>query len=145
MSTDISDEQIIGILQDTNTIAVVGASPKPDRHSHRVMHYLQLNGYRTIPVNPAAAGETILGEKVYAGLADIPEAFELVDVFRRPEAVDAVVDEVLEAKAAKGIRFLWLQPGANNGDAAERAREQGLEVVAERCMKIEFGRLLSHG
>lgn len=139
-----SDQELTELLQSTRTIAVVGASPKPDRHSHRVMHFMQTNGYRMIPVNPVAAGDEILGETVYATLADIPEPFDMVDVFRKREAIPSVVDEVLALREARGIRTLWLQLGLYDESAARRARDAGLTVVMDRCLKIEFGRLRSH-
>ena len=139
-----SDQELTDILQSTRTIAIVGASPKPDRHSHRVMQFMQTNGYRTIPVNPAAAGSAIFGETVYASLADIPEPFDMVDVFRKKEAIPSVVDEVLAAREAKGIRTLWLQLGLYDEAAARRARDAGLTVIMDRCLKVEFGRLRSH-
>ena len=125
-------------------IAVVGASPKPDRHSYRVMQYMQANGYRVIPVNPVAAGNEILGEAVYASLADVPVQIDMVDVFRRPEAIPATVDEVLAVRESKGIRSLWLQLGLYDEAAARRARDADLAVIMDRCLKVEFGRLLSH-
>lgn len=139
-----TDDLLTGILQETRTIAMVGASPKPDRHSHRVMRYLQHNGFRVLPVNPTVTDESILGEPVYGRLSDVPAPFEMVNVFRRPEAVPGVVDDVLAVRKDKGVRFLWLQLGVIHRDAAARAREAGLEVVMDRCLKIEFGRLLSH-
>lgn len=139
-----SDADLSRILGQTRTIAMIGASPDPERHSHRVMEYLQANGYRVIPVNPGAAGEAVLGETVVASIADVPAPVEMVDVFRRPDAVPGVVDEVLAVAADKGIRFLWLQLGLGDAAAAARAREAGLEVVMNRCLKIEYGRLVAH-
>lgn len=140
----IDDELLTRILQETRTIALIGASPRPDRHSHRVMRYMQQKGYRVFPVNPATDEETILGERVCAGLADVPAPIDTVNVFRRPDAVPDLVDEVLALREEKGIRFLWMQLGVVHDGAAARAREAGLEVVMDRCLKIEFGRLLSH-
>ena len=138
------DAEIVGILHATRTIAVVGASTNPARHSHRVMHFMQLNGYRTIPVNPMAAGGQIHGETVYASLADVPDPIDMVDVFRRQEAIPQVVDEVIAARAEKQIRFLWLQLDLYDEAAAGKARAAGLTVVMDRCLKIEYGRLLAH-
>ena len=105
---------------------------------------MQRSGYRVLPVNPHAVGQEILGVPVSASLADAPEPFELVDVFRRSEAIPQVVDDVLQMREQKGIRFLWLQLDLYNEDAARRAREAGLRVVMDRCLKIDYGRLLAH-
>ena len=128
----------------TRNIAFVGASPNPARHSYRVMTFMQLNGYRIIPVNPKAAGEEILGEPVLASLADAPAPVDMVDVFRRQDAVPAVVDEVIRLRAKKEIRYLWLQLDLYDEAAARRARAVGLEVVMDRCLKIEYGRVLAY-
>jgi len=139
------DAELVSVLQDTKVIAVVGASPKVDRASHRVMKYMQHNGYRTIPVNPTATDQQILGEETYASLEDIPAPIDMVCLFRRPEAVPEIVDEVIALADEKRIRYVWMQLGIVHQDAAEKARKAGLEVVMDRCLKIEFGRLLSHG
>lgn len=136
------DETLARILRECRTIAMVGASPKPGRASHGVMRYLKEQGYRVIPVNPAVAGDTLLGETAYASLADVPDEFELVDVFRKADAVAGVVDEVLALENRKALRVLWLQLGVIDRDAAARARDAGLEVVMDRCIRIEHGRLL---
>jgi len=147
MSNDsaMDDGRLAEILRSTRTIAMVGASPSPERDSHGVMHYLQRVGYRVIPVNPTAVGRDIHGEPVVASLADIDEPFELVDVFRRRDAMPEVVDHVLPLIEARGIRTLWLQLGVGHRQAAARAREAGLSVVADRCMKIEHRRLSRAG
>lgn len=139
------DTGLVRILQDSKVIAVVGASPKSNRASYRVMNYMQHNGYRTIPVNPTAVGQQILGEAVYAELEDVPPPVDMVCLFRRPDAVPEVVDQVIALADEKRIRYVWMQLGVAHADAARRAREAGLEVVMDRCLKIEFGRLLSHG
>lgn len=138
------DEDIVRILTGTRTIAMVGASTDPSRHSHRVMEYMLSNGYRVIPVNPAAAGQLLHGETVVAGLADIDVPFELVDVFRRQDAIPGVVDELLPLVESRGVRTLWLQLDLYDEESAARARAAGLEVIMDRCLKIEFGRLLTH-
>ena len=138
------DEDIVRILTGTRTIAMVGASTDPSRHSHRVMEYMLSNGYRVIPVNPAAAGQLLHGETVVAGLADIDVPFELVDVFRRRDAIPGVVDELLPLVESRGVRTLWLQLDLYDEESAARARAAGLEVIMDRCLKIEFGRLLTH-
>jgi predicted CoA-binding protein len=132
---------ILGILDDTETIAMVGASPTWNRPSYFAMKYLQEKGYRVIPVNPGAAGRTLLGEAVYASLSEIPDAFDMVDVFRSSEAAAAITDEALSIAGEKGIRTLWMQLGVRNDEAAARAEAAGLRVVMNRCPKIEFGRL----
>ncbi len=138
-----NDGYILGILQETRTIAMVGASPKWNRPSFFAMKYLQEKGYRVIPVNPGHAGKEILGETVYADLASIPGRFEMVDVFRNSEAAGAVADEAVRLKAEKGIKCVWMQLGVRNDAAARRAEAAGLKVVMDRCPKIEFGRLNS--
>jgi predicted CoA-binding protein len=132
-----SDDYLRAILERVRTIAVVGASPRRERPSHRVMAYLQRQGYRTIPVNPNAAGGTINGENVYAALAEVPERVDMVDVFRRTEAAGAVVDEAI-AVAAKVV---WMQLGVRDDKAAARAEAAGLDVVMNRCPAIEIPRL----
>jgi uncharacterized protein len=131
------DDEIRSILRDVRVIAMVGASPKWNRPSHFAMKYLQQKGYRVIPVNPASAGETILGEKAYAALKDIPVAVDMVDLFRNPEAAPALAEEAI----AIGARVLWMQLGVRSDAAAERARAAGLRVIMNRCPKIEYGRL----
>ena len=137
MTERTNDPEIRRILTETKTIALVGASPKPDRDSHEVMAFLQSHGYRVIPVNPAVAGQTILGERVRASLAEIDEPIDLVDVFRNSEAAGAVADEAIAAKA----RAVWMQLGVINEAGAARARAAGLAVVMDRCPKIEIPRL----
>jgi predicted CoA-binding protein len=119
------------ILKNAHTIAVVGLSPKPDRPSYRVAEYLKQQGYRIIPVHPTA--KEILGEKVYPRLEDIPEAIDIVDVFRRPEETPPIA----EAAVRVGAKVLWLQLGIVNEDAMAIARQGGLEAVQNRCLKIE--------
>jgi hypothetical protein len=137
MTVRASDDEIRTILGETKTIALVGASPKPERDSHEVMAYLQSRGYRVIPVNPVCAGETILGERVRANLAEVGEPIDLVDVFRNSEAAGPVTDEAIAVKA----KAVWMQLGVVNEPAAERARQAGLAVVMDRCPKIEIPRL----
>lgn len=118
-------------------IALVGASPRPDRDSHHVMRFLQQRGHAVIPVNPACAGQTILGETVRASLREVGAPIDLVDVFRRSEAAGEIVDEAI----ALGARALWLQLGVIDEAAAARARAAGLDVVMDRCPAIEIPRL----
>jgi predicted CoA-binding protein len=131
------DAYLRDILTGVRTIAVVGASPRRERPSHGVMVYLQRHGYRTIPVNPDAAGGTIHGETVYARLADIAEPIDMVDIFRRSEAAGAAVDEAIAA----GAKVVWMQLGVRDDAAAARAEAHGLKVVMNRCPAIEIPRL----
>lgn len=137
MSDLTPDALIVATLRGTRTIAVVGASPKPHRASHGVMRFLQGKGYRCIPVNPGHAGESLLGETVYAQLADIPVPVDLVDVFRNSAAAGPVVDEAI-AISAKAV---WMQLDVVNEAAAERGRKAGLTVIMDRCPAIEWTRL----
>jgi predicted CoA-binding protein len=133
-----NDNGLRRVLKDTKTIALVGASPKPNRASHGVMAYLQQSGYRVIPVNPVEAGSTILGETVYAALGDIKEPIDMVDVFRRAEDTPPVAHEAV----AIGAKSLWLQLGIANDEAAAVATAGGLDVVMDRCTAVEAQRLL---
>ncbi len=137
MHLQYDDEYLRQILSDTHTIALVGASPKPHRDSHRIMAFLQARGYRVIPVNPRIAGDTLLGEHVYGRLEDIPGSVDMVDVFRNSAAAAEVTESTIRIHA----RYLWMQLGVINGDAARRATEHGLKVVMDRCPKIEIPRL----
>ncbi len=129
-------EAIRSLLQQARTIAVVGISAKPDRPSHEVAHYLQRAGYTIIPVNPAY--EEVLGQKCYPNLHEVPVKIDLVDVFRKPAEVMAVVDEAI----AVGAGSVWLQLGVIAPDAADKAAAAGLKVVSDRCTKIEHRRLI---
>ena len=129
------------ILTNARTIAMVGASPDWVRPSNFVMKYLQGKGYRVIPVNPGHAGKDILGETTYASLSDIPDKFDMVDVFRTSAAAGAIADEAIEVAADKGAQVLWMQLGVRDDAAAERAEAAGLTVVMNHCPKIEYGRL----
>jgi len=136
-----SDAHLRGILHAVRSIAMVGASPYWNRPSYFAMKYLQIKGYRVIPVNPGAAGEEILGETCYAALAEVPGDIDMVDVFRGSRAAGAVMDEAIALKDAKGIRVVWMQLGIRNDEAAARGEAAGLTVVMDRCPKIEYGRL----
>lgn len=131
------DRYIRGILEKVRTIAAVGMSANDMRPSYFAMLYLQQKGFRMIPVNPRYAGEEILGERVHASLADLPEPPDMVQIFRRAEEAPAVVDEAIAA----GARVIWLQLGIRSDEAARKAEEAGLDVVQDRCPKIEYGRL----
>lgn len=133
------DRAVLQILRQSKTIAVVGLSPDPERPSHQVAAYLQAQGYRVIPVNPQA--ERILGERSYPDLASLPERVDVVDIFRRPEHVPAIV----EAAIARGIPAIWMQLGIVHEEAARRARAAGLLVVMDRCMQQEHMALKREG
>ncbi|MBN2983443.1 MULTISPECIES: CoA-binding protein [Cohnella] len=132
-------ERIKEILEGAGNIAVVGLSDDPEKTSHQVSAAMQAKGYRIIPVNPNA--ERILGETCYASLKDIPEPVDIVNVFRRPEHTPAVAADA----AAIGAKVLWLQLGIANDEAAEIARKGGLEVIMDRCIKVEDSILLPGG
>ncbi|MBB4197538.1 hypothetical protein CCR94_22265 [Rhodoblastus sphagnicola] len=130
-------DEIGALLRETKTIALVGASARPERPSHDVMAFLQHRGYRVIPVNPGLAGQILLGERVRASLSELDgERIDMVDVFRRPEAVAVIAEEAI----ALGARALWLQLGVIDEAAAARARAAGMVVVMDRCPKIELMR-----
>jgi predicted CoA-binding protein len=132
-----SDDYIRGIFARVKTIAMVGASPRPDRPSNHVMAFLQRKGFRVIPVNPQAAGQTLHGEKVVAALSDIAEPIDMVDIFRRSSEVAPVVDEAI----AKHAKIVWMQLGVRDDKAAAKAEAAGIDVVMNRCPAIEMPRL----
>jgi predicted CoA-binding protein len=132
-----NDEDIAELLTNARTIAVVGASDRPNRPSYGVMKYLQDHGYRTIPVNPQITGEHVLGEFVWRELAQIGVPIDIVDIFRRPEAAGEAVDQAIFV----GAKAVWMQIGVINEEAAERAEAAGLKVVMNRCPKIDIPRL----
>jgi predicted CoA-binding protein len=134
---DYPDALLRRILREVRTIAMVGASPDWNRPSYFAMKYLQIKGYRVIPVNPKATGAEILGERVYASLKDIPEKIDMVDIFRASSAVPPIVEDAIQI----GAKVVWMQIGVRNDEAARRAEEAGLTVVMNRCPKIEWGRL----
>src|SRR6202011_713616 len=132
-----SDAQLRAILERVRTIAMVGASSSWNRPSYFVMKYLQGKGYRVIPVNPGIAGQLLLGETVYAALRDIPEPVDMVDVFRPAAEAPGIVEDAI----AIGAPVVWMQLGVRNDAAAAKAEAAGIEVIMNRCPKIEFGRL----
>jgi predicted CoA-binding protein len=119
------------ILRESHTVAVVGISPKPERPSFDVASYLKDQGYKIIPVNPKLSD--VLGEKAWPDLVSIPDAIDVVDIFRRSEDVGPVVDDAI----AKGAKVVWMQLGIVNEEAAAKARAAGIEVIMDRCMKHE--------
>ncbi|HBM91383.1 MAG TPA: hypothetical protein DD400_05880 [Rhodospirillaceae bacterium] len=128
-------EQCCEILKMVKTIALVGASLKPDRASHGVMRFLQNKGYRVIPVNPGLAGQSLLGETVYASLGEISESIDMVDIFRNSEAAASITEEAI----AIGAKIVWMQLDVVNAKAAQCALDAGLQVVMNRCPAIELG------
>ena len=133
------DAYIRSILEDVSTIAIVGASANAARPSYFVMKYLAERGYRVFPVNPGQAGKQVAGLTFSGTLKDISEPIDMVDVFRAPEHVPAVLDEVLALSPLPKV--IWMQLGVRNDEAAARAEAAGLKVVMNRCPKIEYGRL----
>ncbi len=135
-----SDNQIREILQSVKTIALLGASPKPERPSNGVMKFLLDWGYHVIPVNPGQVGKRIHGQQVVANLADIDEQIDMVDVFRASYSLPGIVDEILALKQRPAV--LWTQLDVVHEEAARRAEEAGLKVVMNRCPAIAYPRLM---
>ena len=133
------DELIRSILKNTKTIALVGASANEVRPSWFVLKYLLGRGYRMFPVNPGIAGTQILGAKVYGSLAEIPEPLDMVEIFRNSEAADGIVDEALALDPLPKV--IWMQLSVRNDAAAARAQARGVQVIMNRCPKIEYGRI----
>ena len=132
-----SDEEIAELLTNARTIAMIGASDRPDRPSYGVMKFLQSRGYRVIPVNPTITGEHVHGEYVWRELSQVGVPIDVVDVFRNSESAGDAVDQAIAA----GARAVWMQLGVINEEAAARAEAAGLKVVMDRCPKIEIMRL----
>jgi uncharacterized protein len=135
------DAYIAEILKTTRTIALLGASPNPERPSNRVMGFLLSKGYRVIPVNPGQAGKEIHGQKVYAHLSDIPEPVDMIDVFRAAQYLDGVVDEALALPQKPKV--VWGQLDIRDDKAAAKAEAAGIAVVMDRCPAIEYPRLIA--
>jgi predicted CoA-binding protein len=131
MATSLQGDPIAELLKRANTIAVVGLSNDPLRPSHGVSAYMQSQGYRIIPVNPKI--KSSLGEKAYASLLDVPEKIDIVDIFRRPEFVEEVVDQAIQLK----VPAIWMQEDVIHEKAAEKARRNGIFVVMDRCILVE--------
>ncbi len=139
--TDYSDSYLRAILDRTRRIAMVGVSMNPVRPSYFVARYLGLKGYEVFPVNPGHAGEMLLGRRVSASLGEIGQPVDMVDIFRRSEAVPGVVDEALAVFPE--LQTIWMQIGVEHAEAAAKARARGVDVIQNRCPKIEYQRL--HG
>jgi uncharacterized protein len=135
------DSYIRGILNTVKTIAMVGASEKQNRPSYFAFKYLLERGYTMIPVNPGHAGHDMLGQRIYARLADIPVPVDVVDIFRGSQYAPAIVQEALMLKPRPSV--IWMQLGVRNDEAAALAEANGMKVVMNRCPKIEYGRLSS--
>jgi predicted CoA-binding protein len=140
MLANPSESAVRDLLQTARTIAVVGASQNPARPVHGVMRYLIGAGYELYPVNPGLAGQTLLGRRVYGRLAEVPVAVDIVDIFRRSDALGSVVDEALRLTPLP--KAIWMQLGLSDDEAAARARAAGVTVVMDHCIKIEHARLL---
>jgi hypothetical protein len=132
----ISDQEIAEVLRSARTIAVVGLSSNPARASFGVSRFLQRQGFRIIPVNPNE--QEVLGERAYPSLRDVPDQIDIVNIFRRPARVPEVVEDAVQ----KGIRFIWMQEGVINQEAAQKAEAAGIPVVMDRCILKELARLL---
>tara|TARA_Y100001949_G_scaffold143832_1_gene126523 strand:- start:763 stop:1176 length:414 start_codon:yes stop_codon:yes gene_type:complete len=133
----VSDQTIKTVLEQTRTIALIGASAKPERPSYRVLQFLLDKGYRVFPVNPGQAGTEILGQTVYASLGDIPKPVDMVEIFRRSEDVGPIVEQAI----ASGAKTVWMQLGVINQQAADTATAAGLTVIMDHCPAIEYPRL----
>ena len=139
MTQTPSDDLLRDVLKRSRVFALVGVSPNPVRPSHYVGRYLGLKGYKVIPVNPGHAGERLWGQEVKASLADITEAVDVIDIFRKPEAVPAIVEEALAMTPRPKV--IWMQIGVTHAQAAAKAEAAGLVVIQNRCPKIEYQRL----
>ncbi|MEE4189343.1 MAG: CoA-binding protein [Roseobacter sp.] len=134
-----ADPDLRHILKTTTRVAVVGVSMNPVRPSYYVARYLDLKGYDVVPVNPVHAGETLFGRAVIASLGEIEGGVDMVDIFRRSEAVPPIVDEALEVFPA--LKTIWMQIGVEHAEAAAKAQARGVTVIQNRCPKIEYQRL----
>lgn len=137
MNLTYSDELIARVLTESRTIALIGASARPERASHRVMRFLQTRGHKVYPVNPREAGNTINGETVLASLDEVPAPVDMVDIFRRSSEAGDAVDNAIRIAA----KTVWLQLDVIDEDAARRAEQAGLTVIMDRCPVIEYRRL----
>lgn len=135
------DEDIADVLGHVRTFAVIGASANESRPSYFVMKYLLAKGYGVLPINPGHAGQTILGQAVYARLADCPAPVDVADIFRKSETAPAIVREAIAEKDRLGLKVIWMQLGVRDDGAARAAEAAGFKVIMNRCPKIEYGRL----
>ena len=136
-----SDEAVAGLLLQVKRIALVGASAKPERPSHRVMQFLLDEGYEVLPINPGLAGQNLLGQTVYASLADLPTSVDMADIFRDAASLPEVTQDVVAA----GIPAMWTQLGVVHSEAEHAALDAGLQLVVDRCPAIEIPRLRDAG
>jgi len=136
-----TDDFIKSVLRSTKTIAMVGASGNEMRPSYFAMKYLLAKGFAVHPINPGMAGQQIMRQTVYASLKDVPAPVDMVDIFRAADAAPGIVREALDEKDRFGLKTIWMQLGVVSEEAAEMARAAGLNVVMDRCPKIEYGRL----
>jgi hypothetical protein len=136
-----TDDYIKSVLRSTKVIAMVGASGNEMRPSFFAMKYLLAKGFIIHPINPGMVGKDILGQKVYASLKDVPAPINMVDIFRAADAAPEIVREALAEKDRLGIKTIWMQLGVINEEAAKLAADAGLNVVMDRCPKIEYGRM----
>ena len=139
MNQNYPDDHLKNVLKRTKRVAVVGVSMNPVRPSYYVARYLSLKGYTVIPVNPGHAGKMLFGQTVQARLSDIKDGVDMVDIFRRSEAVPPIVDEALEV--FPGLDTVWMQIGVENAEATQKAEARGVTVIQNRCPKIEYQRL----
>lgn len=134
----LSDIQLKNVLKDSQNIAVIGLSANPEKTSHCIAAFLQEKGYRVFPVNPVLVGQEVLGEKVYASLAEVPEPIDIVDIFRRIEFLPEIAKEFIQTDA----KVYWAQLGIENDEAAKILEEHNKTYIMDRCIKIEYQRLL---
>jgi len=139
MNQKYPDVHLKNVLKRTKRVAVVGVSMNPVRPSYYVARYLSLKGYTVIPVNPGHAGKMLFGQTVKASMSDIKDGVDMVDIFRRSEAVPPIVDEALEV--FPGLDTVWMQIGVENAEATKKAEARGVTVIQNRCPKIEYQRL----
>ncbi|EOT44258.1 CoA-binding protein [Enterococcus columbae] len=136
---ELSDEKLTSYLKESHTIAVIGLSEKEEKTSHRVSAFMQDKGYKIIPINPKMAGQTILGQRVYASLQEVEEPIDIVNIFRRSEFLPGIAEEFIQTKA----KIFWAQLGIENEQAAEILTQANrLDFVMDRCIKIEYQRLI---
>ncbi|MCI2394491.1 CoA-binding protein [Aliiroseovarius sediminis] len=139
MTHDDTDTRLKSILSSTRVIGLVGLSHKPERASHEVAGFLKRKGYRVIGVNPGLAGQEMFGETVVASVSELPPQTDMIDLFRRSDAIAPIVDEALDA--LPNLKTVWMQLGVENAEARAKAEAKGITVVEDRCPKIEFPRL----